>query len=259
MNLCNRLDNALNKYVRVCSYPVAVKIAKEAMIPSEVRRPSLLFGHPINLCQGISITRRYGWILGFLKEDHACSISYVIMGLVEEPEFIKDGSVVYPLYTESLEAGAKTQKAVPHMSHGEIGSILLAPLNKVDFEPDVVLIYGNPGQIVRLIQAALYREGGKIESQFMGRAACGAEIISPLLSKKCNVIIPGGGEKVFAQTGDDEMVFAVPKEKIEDLLYGLEATHQAGAARFPVPQFGLRTKPIFPKEYLKLEEYCGLN
>lgn len=257
--MCSKLDEALNKYVRVSSFPVAIMIEQEAILPQEARRPSTVFGHPINLCQGISITRRYGWTLGYLKEDHACSVSFVIMGLVEEPDFIKDGSIVYPLYAESLEAGASTQKSVPHMPHEEIGSILLAPLNKTNFEPDVVLVYGNPGQIVRLVQGALYREGGTIESKFMGRAACGAEIVTPLQSKKCNVIVPGGGEKVFAQTADDEMVFAVPREKIEDLIYGLEATHKAGAARFPVPQFGLRMKPLFPKEYKGLEEYCDIS
>lgn len=259
MDISNKLDNALNKYVRVSSFTVAVKVAQEEIIPVGAKRPSLFLGHPINICQGISITRRYGWFLGFLKEDHACSISHVIMGLVEEPDFIKNGSVVYPLYAESLKAGANTQMAVPHMPLGKIRSILLAPLNRADFEPDVVLIYGNPGQTVRLIQAALYKEGGKIESHFMGRAACGAEIVTPLLTKKCNVIVPGGGEKVFAQTGDDEMVFAAPKEKIDDLIYGLEATHRAGAARFPVPQFGLRIKPAFPKEYMELEKYCGIK
>lgn len=256
MSTTLKLDETLQKYIRTATFPVAVKISKEPALPPKAKRPMTTFGHPINLCQGIAIARRYGWTMGFLKEDHGCANSLVIMGMVEEPDFIKDGSIVYPLYTENLETGAVTQQATPRMPGGEINSILLAPLHRADFDPDVVLIYGNPGQIVRLVQGALYKTGGTINSKFMGRAACGSEIVTTLLTGECNVIIPGGGEKVFAMTAEDEMVFSVPAAKIDDLIEGLAATHKAGAARIPVPQFGLRAEPEFPEPYKKLEDYC---
>ena len=31
----------------------------------------------------------------------------------------------------------------------------------------------------------------------------------PYSQDKCNVIVPGGGERVFALTGDDELAFAL--------------------------------------------------
>jgi uncharacterized protein (DUF169 family) len=258
MDIVRRLDDCFKEYLRTATFPVAVKISQDTALPPEVKRPSVTFGYPLNICQGIAMVRRYGWVMGYLKEDHACAAALVALGIVEEPDFIKDGSFVYPLYTETLEMGEKTQKASPKMPLGQIQSIIMAPLHKARFNPDLVIIYGNPGQMVRLIQGALYTEGGTIESHFMGKTACGSEIVTPLLSGKCNVIIPGGGEKVFAQTGDDEMAFAVPRGKIEGLIKGLTATHKTGIARIPTPYYGLRIQPKFPEEYRDLQEHCGL-
>lgn len=259
MSLINELEQTLTDYIRPATFPVAVKIQENCTLPPEAKRPRELLGYPINICQGIAISRRYGWILGYLKEDHACGPSMTVFGLVEEPEFIKNGSIVHPLYAKTLEAGEVTQRVTPSMQHGKIKSIIIAPLHKTTFEPDVILIYGNPGQIVRLIQGALYNTGGVIESHSMGRAACGSEIVTPLQKQKCNVTIPGGGEKAFALTCDDEMVFSVPANEIKGLIEGIIATHKAGASRFPTPFFGVRMKPVFPDKYDKLQKYCGLS
>ena len=79
---------------------------------------------------------------------------------------------------------------------------MLAPLHLATFDPDVVVCYGNSAQITRFVQGALYKVGGYIESRFAGRGACGGEITVPYSQDKCNVIVPGGGERVFALTGD---------------------------------------------------------
>ncbi len=259
MKYLEELHQTLQTYIRPTSFPVAVKLQEDNELPEDIRRPSKVFGHPLTICQGIAIARRYGWTIGFLKEDHACGPSMPSFGLVEEPDFIKDGSIVYPLYTKTLEAGAKTQSAMPALKVGTANSIILSPLHKANFEPDVVLIYGNPAQVVRLIQGSLYNSGGVLESRSMGRAACTSEIVSTFVEQKCNVTIPGGGEKAFALTGDDEIVFSVPKKEIPNLIEGIVSTHKEGASRFPTPLFGLRSQPIFPEKYDKLQEYCDVK
>lgn len=253
-----QLDAALNQYIRPATYPVGVHLSATPELPPRTRRPQEVFGHRINLCQGISIARRYGWAMGFLQEDHACANSQIIMGICEEPDFIKDGSICTPLYTQSLAAGAVTQAATPKLPVGRAAAIVVAPLGRMAFEPDVVLIYCTPGQAVRLTQAALYKEGGTLDSSFMGRAACGYEIAVPLLSGKCNITIPGGGEKVFAMPEDSELIFSLPAARAEELVAGLEGTHKAGAARFPAPYYGIRSQPEFPQEYNDLARYTGV-
>lgn len=259
MEICKRLDDAVQKYLRTATFPVAVKILKSTNeFPERTKRPVRDLGHRINLCQGIALARRYGWTVGFGKEDHACANSLVIMGIEEVPDFIKNGSIVCGPYTDTLEHGEITQSMTPR-SEEPFTAILVAPLHRANFEPDVVLFYCNPGQAVRLVQAALYTTGGVIESKFMGRCACGTEIVTTLQKNDCQVIVPGGGEKAFAMLGDDEMVFTAPTEKLESIIVGLEGTHKAGAARIPSPYFGLQAEPSFPKVYRELEKYVGLK
>lgn len=252
------LSQFFNEYLRTATYPVAIKVSKEEQLPPKVKSASDIFGYPINICQGITIARRFGRTIGFLEKDHACGLSILIFGFKEDPDFALEGRTIYPLYAKTPEAGARTQAATPKMEIGAIKSMVVAPLHRADFEPDILLIYGNGAQIVRLVQAELYNEGGVIQSNFMGRCACGAYIVYPLQSKKCNVIIPGGGERVFALTADDEICFAIPVNRIQNVVEGLKGTHDSGVARIPTPFIGAQARPKFPPSYAELDKYCGL-
>ncbi len=258
--ICKRLDAALSQYLRTLSYPVAVKFFQEGEeLPQRIKIPVKHFGYPIAFCQGVNIARKYGWAVAFHQEDQACPIAQVILGQKEEPEFIQDGSLVYPLYVKDMEAAKKTQASTPKMPRADTYCIVVAPLNIAAFEPDVIIVYGNSAQITRLVQAGLYAEGGYIESRFAGRGACGGEVVVPYVENRCNVIIPGGGERVFALTEDSELAFAMPASKIEAVIEGLTATHKGGVARIPTPVAGVNMKPAFPKYYWELETYCGLR
>jgi len=68
-----------------------------------------------------------------------------------------------------------------------------------------------------------------------------------------------GNERVFAMTCDDELAFAIPKEKTQNVVEGVIGTHNSGAARIPTPFSGITAKPKWPSYYKELEEYCGLN
>jgi uncharacterized protein (DUF169 family) len=96
-------------------------------------------------------------------------------------------------------------------------------------------------------------------SSVSGRCACAQEFVYPHLSQKCNVIIPAQGERLFAMTMDDELVFSIPKSQIEAVLEGVEITHKRGISRIPTPYFGLRMKPEFPKRYEELAKFCGIE
>ncbi|HEX3033101.1 MAG TPA: DUF169 domain-containing protein, partial [Bacillota bacterium] len=100
------VDAVLTEHIRPQTFPVAVKIFQGPEgLPEKMKLPTKTFNHPLAMCQGITLARKYGWTVGFFKEDMACAVGQVILGYVEEPEFIKDGSLVYPLYTDTLEAG----------------------------------------------------------------------------------------------------------------------------------------------------------
>ena len=259
MSKLTEINEALNKYLRTNTLPVAVKISKEESLPEKTRQPRKHIGNRLALCQGISIARRIGWRIGFDREDHACSLSMIIFGYKEEPEMVKRGELAYPYYTNSPEKGIKTEKSMPKAEKDSISTITMAPLEKAEFEPDVVVIYGNAAQITRLVQGALFHSGGKIESSFTGRGACGSSILVPYQTGECKVTIPGGGERIFAHTTDEELCFSIPWNKCEETIDGIIQTHKNGIARIPTPFYGLFCKPEFPDKYKELEEMLDMK
>ena len=62
------------------------------------------------------------------------------------------------------------EAAVPKFEHGRYASLFASPLRNHPFEPpDVVVVFGNSAQVMRLVQAALYHQGGYLTSSFGGR------------------------------------------------------------------------------------------
>lgn len=259
MSIQAKFLSSIEEFIRPLTYPVAVKLVKEGEeFPAKTRFPSEFAKERWALCQGINMARRVGWKVGFRREDHACIVAMMMFGLEAEPQSVKEGEIVYPYYTESVEAGCRTQEATPRLPLNAISGVVVAPLAKADFDADVVLVYGNAAQVIRLVQGALYHSGGKIDSSFTGRGACGSEIVVPYQTGQCKVIIPGGGERVFAHTADDELLFAAPACELVNVAAGVEATHKSGIARIPTPFMGMRCKPAFPEKYTSVAKQFGI-
>jgi uncharacterized protein (DUF169 family) len=108
------------------------------------------------------------------------------------------------------------------------------------------MIYGNPAQIMRLIQGALYNEGGAVQSSSMGRLGC-ATIITVMKTDECRYLVPGNGDRIFGMAQDYEMTFMIPVSKVDTVLDGLVKTHKLGI-RYPITSF-FNFQATFPPSY----------
>lgn len=245
--------DALVEHVRFDSFPVAVRMVKPGeTLPERVKRPVEDMGIKVATCQAIAIARRYGWVVAIGDEDISCPLTAVVFGFRRPSEFYLQGRACAGMYTETEEAGVRSEEQVEKFSFGEYRYILVAPLHRTAFEPEVIIIYANPAQVLRLLTAALWKSGGRLTSSFGGRIDCAEEIIVPLRSKNCEVILPCYGDRIFAQTQDQEMAFSIPVSRIKDIIEGLEGTHKGGV-RYPIPSF-LRYTGEFPEHYTKVVE-----
>lgn len=248
-----RLSEALDNYVRLGSFPVGIKMMREkAALPDMVKHPWKDLKIKVATCQAIAMARRYGWVLAVGEEDLSCPLTAVVFGFRRPAQFYTEGKACEGMYTESAEAGLRSEKEVEKFSLNDYKYILVAPLHRIDYEPDVVVVYGNSAQILRLLTAALWKSGGRLTSSFGGRIDCSEEIIVPQRSGKCEIILPCYGDRIFAQTQDHEMAFAIPKNRIGEIIDGLEGTHKGGV-RYPIPSF-LRYSGEFPPNYAKVIE-----
>ncbi len=245
------LEEAINRHVRPGTFPLAVRMVRPGEpLPERVKRPKQEFGHDVAVCQTFSIARRYGWQIAVGAEDIGCPLALTAFGFKPETSTFSCGEMCGGMFTETNELGAKTESLVPKFSFQEYQYILAAPIGRADFEPHLYLMYGNSAQVMRIMTAYLWKDGGYLTSRFSGRLDCADICIETMQTGKPQVILPCYGDRVFGQTQDDEMAFSFPAGMEQQLIDGLEGTHQGGI-RYPTPSF-LRYKPQFPKHYYKL-------
>ncbi len=246
---CKILEN----YLRLQTFPLAIKMVKgEEKISGKFKKPVQDLDIKVAICQAISISRRYGWSLLLTGDDISCPLAKIAFGFRKSVEYYEKGNVACGMYTETLEAGELTEKEVPKFLFKEYEYLAISPLARTQFSPDLIMIYGNSAQIMRLIAAALYKKGGYLNSKISSRLDCAFSIIETMHSRQCKVIVPCYGDRVFGLTQDDEMAFTIPIEKLSEVLFGLEETHKNGI-RYPIPSF-LRFTAEFPKQYEHLNQ-----
>lgn len=245
------LNHAIQTYVRTDTFPVGIKIVKaEADLPEKTKRPMRDLGYPITICQAVSFSRRYGWSIAMNGSDLSCPIAQVAFGYEPVLPFYSEGHLACGMYTDTLEAGQLSEQDVPKFSQEESGYYVSYPLERALVDPDVVVIYGNSAQVMRLVAGMLYKRGGSIPSTFSSRADCADIAIKPLQTGEPQVIVPCYGDRLFAQTQDHEMAFSFHYRDAEELVAGLAGT-QKGGVRYPIPSY-LRYQAEFPPTYQKL-------
>ncbi|HEV1993414.1 MAG TPA: DUF169 domain-containing protein [Candidatus Acidoferrum sp.] len=243
----------IETHVRPATFPVAAKLLRpDEPVPEKAKRPHRDFKIQIAICQAIAMARRYGWTVAVGEEDVSCVLTKTVFGLAPLTEHFTSGHLACGMYAETPAAAVRTEAATERLPEGKYKHLLVAPAARADFEPDAVVIYGNPAKVMRLVTAALWKRGGALSSSFTGRIDCSDEIIRPMLSGDYQVILPCYGDRVFAQTDDGEMAFSLPGAKMEELVEGLAGTHKGGI-RYPIPTF-LRYTPQYPEHYYELEK-----
>ncbi len=229
-------EQALNTYIRPLTFPLSIKMLRSTEeIPDRTRRPYQQMKKKIAICQGVGMARKYGWTVAMGKEDMQCSLGAAPFGFFENIDFFNKGNLAAGMFTASKEIGRKEEDLVDRFEFGTYSHILVAPVQRTAFEPDLFMIYGNPAQIMRLIQGALYNGGGAVHSSAMGRLGCAA-IITAIKKDECRYLVPGNGDRIFGMTQDYEMAFLIPPSQMDTLTDGLVKTHKAGI-RYPITSF----------------------
>jgi uncharacterized protein (DUF169 family) len=246
------LNAHLEKHLRVSTFPVGVRsLAPGEPLPAKARRPEKDLHVKVAICQSIGFARRYGWTLAFGGDDLSCPIAKAAFGFADRNGYYTSGALADGMYASCREAGARMEEALPKYDRGEVSAIVVGPLSRLDFAPDTVVVYGNPAQVLRLVNACLFEKGGAMRAETTGRGDCADLIIRSRRTNEPQLVLPCYGDRIFGMTADDEMAFTFPFAMADRVVKGLEGTH-AGGVRYPIPVY-LRFQAEFPKSYQELE------
>jgi len=250
----------LSSNLRLNTFPLAVKFLKDRKdFPAKTRQPSVALGKRVSICQGVTMARVYGWTVGLTREDLICVPAMIAFGFsgAADPTESLTGLFCEVDFAQDREGAAREVAAITRLENQEYDALVLAPLEKALFEPDTVVTYGNPAQMMRLIMALVYIEKRRIDGNFGGKVECTEYLLAPFKTRSPRVVIPGMGDRIFSMTQDDEMVLSVPGSLLGELVRGLEESGRKIGARYPVT-FYQNFQPEFPKAHQELGKSLGI-
>lgn len=238
--------DALITFLKIPTLPVAVKFVDnlDNWPPADFSNPSTM-GYKMAFCQVVSAVRNGGHKFALDAKDIMCGAALLSFGWVEfESGFNRKEEVIKFLldakYAKDKEAAQKQLENMPLLS-GEFKfpskGLLMAPLNSGAIEdPDVILIYGNSAQTIRLAQSMIYMTGETITSEAKVGISCANAMVMPMLKNKPTFVVPGRGERSLGMAGKDELCFALPAGDLDTLITGVKTTQEAGS-KYPSPQY----------------------
>ncbi len=250
----------ISNSLRLKTFPVAVKFLKDpADFPEKARRPSTLLGKRVTICQGVTMARVHRWTVGLTKEDLICVPAMIAFGLsgADDPVETLGNLFCEVDFSQSKKNGHKEVEDMIRLENGECEAIVLSPLQKGLYNPDTVAFYGNPAQIMRLVQGLVYEEACRIPGNFGGKVECSEYLIAPFKTGVARIAIPGMGDRIFSMTQDDEMVLSIPGNLLGKLVDGIKNAGRKIGARYPVT-FYQNFQPEFPKPYKVLGKELGI-
>ena len=205
------------------------------------------------------MARIYGWPVGLTKEDLICVPGMLLFGFTPATDPILELAQLFCEvgFHPELGPALKEVEGLPRFEPEEVGAMYLCPLERLTLDPDVIVVYGNPAQLIRLIQAATFSLGERVSGEFGGKVECASYLIRPYRQGKFTVTIPGQGDRIFSMTQDDELVLSFPLKHLDRLAHRPEGRGQED--RGSLSDHGISEfLPTFPPAYLERAKKWGI-
>jgi len=249
----------LELLMRLKNFPVAFKLFEDKQaidtIPF-IRR----VGHKSTLCQLINLVKSFDWTVGADADDFMSPMCPSIIGLADIPDFMKDGTFRSIVWTKNRADGKKYENGIPRLPLGKFKALAMAPLVYNPFDPDIVLIYANPAQMMLLINSLQFEDYEVMQFFCVGESSCSDAIARCYLTGKPSLTIPCYGERRYGHAQDNELVMALPAGMMDKALSGMEALYRRGI-RYPISYAGTESDiaDAFPQAYQTGAMIAGLR
>ena len=225
-------SSTLRTLLHLSGSPVAVGFAyDEKDIPEGLEELSENMRH----CQMISIARNEGKSFFATKKVHSCMGGAWALGLAALTKSLRSGEFYYKLGKfESFASCKRTIANVPALESESVYATMYAPLERTPFVPAVVVFIAEPAFMLKLVQASLFKLGGRVESNFAGiQSLCADTTVFPYISGNLNVSLGCDGSRKFSHIEKEYMVAGIPLEIVSDIVEALPIVSGAPGSSIP--------------------------
>lgn len=234
------LAHELERLLHLRTYPVAYKKLDRVEQLDEIPRVRR-FTRGFTFCQVPTLVRRGGWTVGITRENlgERCARLNGLAATTEEEKSREADNFATTWYA-AVEEARKQMEDYPLMPPGE--ALVLAPLASGKFDPDVVMVYGNPAQMMLLMNGLQFRKHRRFQFFFIGEGACADGLAQCFTTGQPALAIPCYGERRFGAVTEDELVLVIPPAMVAPAVDGLQGLWQRGL-RYPIMYFGPENDP----------------
>jgi uncharacterized protein (DUF169 family) len=157
-------------------------------------------------------------------EDHTCEPALYILGQKDVEKAYINGEFGTGLQLfESPRSASRLYQHIYKIDRGTINYLSFAPLKKMTFEPDVLLITADTTQAEIIMRASSYKTGDMWISKYTAALGCDWLLVFPYISGEINRITTGMGFGMRRRHIFPEglHLISVPFDKLPSLLQTL--------------------------------------
>jgi uncharacterized protein (DUF169 family) len=159
------------------------------------------------------------------KENHTCEAGPYVLGQADAPEPFISGEFGAGLRIfEDVRSASRLYHYIPRIGKGVVNYIAFSPLDKLPFEPDVLIILAKTSQTEILLRAMSYRTGKMWSSKYSAAIGCSWIYVYPYLTGELNYTMTGLGHgmrrrKLFPE---GHQLVSIPFDLLPSMLQTLQ-------------------------------------
>jgi uncharacterized protein (DUF169 family) len=236
------ITQELDRMLKLKTLPIAYKNLKDASELDKITNVKRLKRF-FMFCQLQALVRYRNLTVGVTINEVMNERCSRIHGLLPatETSMAEESVMLSRSWFATPEEARKQLAITPRIPVGS--AIVMAPLAEGKFDPDVVLIYGNPAQLMMLMCGLQKIEFERFQFFFIGEGACSDSLAQCYNTGKPSLAIPCFGERRFGEVMDDELVIALPPALITKAIEGMKKLAAVGL-KLPIPFLGAETDPL---------------
>lgn len=124
------------------------------------------------------------------KKNFTC-VGPLILGMVDSDPVFESGRVGPELEVfKDARANRRIYRYIPRLAKDTINYVAFSPLDKLSFEPDVLIITADPSQAEIILRANSYATGNMWAARGTPVAACAWLYVYPYVSGELNFMMP---------------------------------------------------------------------
>ncbi len=197
--------------------PVGVKFLTSR--PKGIEKPDKV----LDFCEML-VEAQGGKAFYAAKEDFTC-IGPLLLGMVDEDPIFESGQVGPKLGAfKDARANRRIYDYLPRLVKNVINYVAFAPLDKMTFEPDLLIIMASVSQAEIFIRAKAYTTGEMWSARGTPVAGCSWFYIYPYLSGEMNFTVTGFGFGMRSRRlfPEGQILLSIPWDKLPGILKNLE-------------------------------------